>query len=190
MADPAEAARPALVFDLEETLIFGTIIAPPVDCVRIRVGRRRVHVQTRPGLTNALKQLSSHFDIYFFTASDPAYANQVIEAIAPGTPPDHRFFRDSCCTTCGYPVKDLRLLNRPLRQIIIVDDIEGSALFQPQNLIRITPWFGSPDDDVLCGELLPLLMEKCSADDLPMAVHNSLNEKPRTGIFSPQMQSA
>jgi TFIIF-interacting CTD phosphatase-like protein len=188
MPGSAEAVRPAVVFDLDETLIFSTTIAPAVSCMRIRIGRRQVHIQTRPGLTNALQKLSTQFDIYFFTASDPLYANQIIEAIAPGTPADHRFFRDSCCNTGGYPVKDLRLLNRPLNRTIIIDDIEGSALFQPRNLIRITPWLGNPEDDVLCGEILPLLMDAWDAPDLPAAIHEALKEKPRTALFTSQTQ--
>jgi Dullard-like phosphatase family protein len=172
-------SRPAIVFDLDETLVFTTPIAPRDAHMSIRIGRRRFYIRTRPGLEPALRDIAEHFDIFFFTSSDPAYANPIIDAIAPGTPPEHRFFRESCCLTDGYSVKDLRLLNRPLDRILIIDDIDGSALFQPNNLIRITPWFGDENDKALCAELVPLLLSHL--DDgltpLPDAIARSLGAK-------------
>jgi Dullard-like phosphatase family protein len=162
--DPED--RLALVLDLDETLIFGSPIRSDAASMQVRVRNRRLFVRMRPGLHEFVKSLTPLFEIYFFTASSPEYANPIIDTIAEGTPADHRLSRDNCIMNSGYAIKDLRILNRPLHHIILVDDIEGSALFQPGNLIRITPWYGSDDDTVLMQQLFPLLETLSKGEDL------------------------
>jgi TFIIF-interacting CTD phosphatase-like protein len=135
-----------------------------------------------------LDSVSRDFDLYFFTASERDYANQVIDAIAPGTPQERRFFRDSCCTCAGYPVKDLRLLRRPLARVLIVDDIEGSAMFQPENLIRIAPWYGGEDDDVLASELLPALTQCAAEHNLPAAFRDSVMRNKFRALYASRIE--
>jgi Dullard-like phosphatase family protein len=175
--------------DLDETLIFSSAISPKSASIPIRIGRRRVYVRQRPGLADFLDTVSRRFDLFFFTASDRDYANQVIDAIAPKTPHDHRFFRDSCTTRCGYPVKDLRLIKRPLTGVLIIDDVEGSALFQPQNLVKIAPWYGKEDDNVLSAELLPILIECAGEGDLPRAFRNSVAQKQLDSVHPSSVDS-
>jgi TFIIF-interacting CTD phosphatase-like protein len=136
-----------------------------------------------------LESVSRRFDIYFFTASERDYANQVIDAIAPATPHDHRFFRDACFTCAGYPVKDLRLLQRPLTRILIVDDIEGSAMFQPENLIRIVPWYGREDDNVLATELLPLLVQCADQTNLPVAFRHTVARDSFCSLYASRIET-
>jgi CTD small phosphatase-like protein 2 len=176
--------RPAAVFDLDETLIFGSSIRPQGECLTIRIGRRRVYVKTRPGLPLFLKSVKGFFDVYFFTYSTPAYANAVIDSIAPDTPQDHRLFREDCVSHSGYPLKDLRLLHRPLHRLVMVDDVEGSALMHPKNLVRIGPWLGQDEDDsVLMKELWPLLKAVAGENDLPAAVVKHFSQNSYTELF-------
>jgi Dullard-like phosphatase family protein len=164
----ARDASPALVLDLDETLIFGSPIRSDAASIQVRVRNRRFFIRMRPGLADFVKSVSPVFDIFFFTASSPEYANPIIEAIVPESPTDHRFSRENCTMSSGYAIKDLRTLNRPLKQIVLVDDIEGSALFQPRNLVRIAPWYGTDENDkVLMQQLLPLLEEISKARDIP-----------------------
>jgi Dullard-like phosphatase family protein len=177
--------RPAAVFDLDETLIFGSSIRPQGECLALRIGRRRIYVKTRPGLPLFLKSVKGCFDVYFFTYSTPAYANAVIDALAPDTPLDHRLFRENCLSYCGYPVKDLRLLNRPLHRVVMVDDVEGSALMQPKNLIGIRPWLGQDEDDsALMRELWPLLKSVAGEYDLPTAFVKQFTQHKYAGLFT------
>lgn len=162
--------NPAVVFDLDETLVYASSIKPKSDSYQIRVGRRRMHIQFRPGLIQFINEVSQFFEIFFFTASNAEYANQIINLISPNTPVTHRFFRDKCTSQSGYPVKDLRLIDFPLNKLVLVDDTEGSAIFQPQNLIRITPWFGSLADNVLMDQLLPVLKAYYFGNDIPSAL--------------------
>jgi Dullard-like phosphatase family protein len=175
---PASLSRPILVLDLDETLIFAVAIRPIADHISVRVGRRRMFVLLRPGLSQFLTSISAFFDLYFFTASAKEYANQIIDAISPETPSERRFFREHCFNWCGYPVKDLRALKRPLERMLLVDDMEGSALGQPQNLIRISPWNGNDQtDSVLLDQLLPLLKSVANERNLPAAAFNVAKQK-------------
>jgi Dullard-like phosphatase family protein len=160
--------RLALVLDLDETLIFGSPIRSDAASIQVRVRNRRFFVRMRPGLADFVKSVAPVFDLFFFTASSPEYAGPIIDAIAPGTPPERRLSRENCTMNSGYAIKDLRILNRSLKRVILVDDIEGSALFQPRNLIRITPWYGTDENDkVLMHQLLPLLESISKTGDLP-----------------------
>lgn len=58
-----------------------------------------------------------------FTASEKAYADPILDMIDP----DHtlisaRYYRDSCFILDGTYVKDLRIFNKSLAEIIIVDN--------------------------------------------------------------------
>jgi Dullard-like phosphatase family protein len=173
----ASVALPALVLDLDETLVFGTALRPTEDSIQVKVGRRRIYVRMRPGLQRFLSAVSECFDIYFFTASERHYADPIIDAIAPGTPANRRFFRENCIHFAGYPVKDLRLVERPLERVLMVDDVDGSALFQPMNLVRVSAWYGGEEDDVLLSELLPVLRVCAGGSDLRMALREALNDR-------------
>jgi RNA polymerase II subunit A small phosphatase-like protein len=178
-------SRPALVLDLDDTLITTTFIRPSTENFPIRVRRRKFFAALRPGVLSFIKTVSVDYDLFFFTASAREYGDPIIDIISPETPRERRFFRDSCSPCCGYPVKDLRLLGRPLNRILLIDDLEGSALMQPGNLVRVSPWRGTDDNDtVLLGQLLPLLREITNEDDLPSAIMNSMNRNPYQDLFA------
>lgn len=150
--------RIGIVLDLDETLVFTTMIQPKKkDALEIKVGRRKIYVQMRKGLRQFLREVSKIFEVFFFTASTREYAQQIINHIMPETPNDHRFFDDDCVKMFGYPVKDLKTIKYDLDKLILIDDTEASAHFQPKNLIKISPWLGCETDTVLLDQLLPAL---------------------------------
>ncbi|OHS98736.1 NLI interacting factor-like phosphatase family protein [Tritrichomonas foetus] len=155
--------KPALVIDLDDTIIHSTIKPMGQDSFQVKLGRRRLFVDVRPGVADALKVLSSIYELFIFTASQVEYAEPIIEKVAPFIPKINRFYRDSCAPFCGYMVKDLNLLNRPLESIILVDDIIGSGLMQPKNIIGIPPWNGNVNDQIFTAVLLPLLLMVATA---------------------------
>jgi CTD small phosphatase-like protein 2 len=57
----------------------------------------------------------------------------------------------------GYVVKDLTVLGRDLRRIVLVDVRAQSFLLQPDNGIPISTWVNDPDDRTLLQQLLPFL---------------------------------
>lgn len=52
--------------------------------------------------------------------------------------------------------KDLSLLGRDLKDVIIIDNAPASYIFQPSNAIPITSWFNDPHDTELL-DLIPFL---------------------------------
>lgn len=165
--------KPTIVLDLDETIISAGDFKISEDCIAVKVGKRRhAFVRLRPGLSEFLQEAAKHFEIFFFTASSEFYANQIIDIISPNTPKDHRLFRKSCVNLYGYPVKDLTLIKRPMEHILLIDDVHGSALLQPDNLVHIVPWNGSSDDNVLLTQLLPLLNQIKFEPNLPLAYHS------------------
>lgn len=51
-----------------------------------------------------------------------------------------------------FVAKDLRILNIPMDKIVLIDDIEMSAMFTPENYVPIGPFYGqvmTPNDTAL-----------------------------------------
>lgn len=144
---------------------------------------RKFYVQIRPDLFEFIRLISKSYNIFFFTASEREYAKEVVSKIFEDAfsknsrnvdEEDLRnfenymsnldqiiFSREHCSFMNGYELKDLRLLNKPLSDVILVDDIQGSGLLQPMNSLIIPAFYGDTDDKFLINELLPLL-NKCS----------------------------
>ena len=177
--------KPTIVIDLDDTLIHATPIAPHDldnnNFFTIVVKRRKFYVQTRPNLHMFLERLSKLFNICIFTSSDQRYANKIINKILPNVKECYRFFRDSCTEMSGYLVKDLSIINSPLKKTLLVDDSVGSALKNPKNLVRIKPWNGEKDDNVL--ENLLIILEKIAFDnDLRISFYEAIKNGSYYGI--------
>ena len=175
--------KPAIAFDLDETLISTTSVRPTSgDYFQIRVRRRSMYVRVRPGLPEFLKRIQKKYDVFIFTAAQSDYGNLIIDRIAPHIRECRRFFRDSCVNDLGYSVKDLSVLRTNLKQTLLVDDIAGSALHNPKNLIHVKPWYGEADDTVLEQELLPLLEGIAYENDLTKSVLEMMEKKQYLNI--------
>jgi Dullard-like phosphatase family protein len=177
--------RPAIVFDLDETLVHTSLIAPRSgEFFTVRARRRHIFVQTRPGLAEFLTRIQKLYDVFFFTACPADYGNLLINQIAPEIRPCRRFFKDSCKCFSGYLVKDLSILRRPMDQILLVDDIAGSALANPMNLIRVKAWIGDPTDRVLLENLLPILENVALYPDLTSHTRQLLMKRGKSAFSS------
>jgi RNA polymerase II subunit A small phosphatase-like protein len=137
-------------------------------------------------LAEFLARIRRLYDVYFFTSSSKEYADQIVEHIAPQVDSSRRFFRDSCCAYHGYYVKDLKILKRPVDQILMVDDSMGSGLKNSLNMLAVLPWTGSETDDMLMGQLLPLLEKIAFAPDLVAAAHSIVRKGyyPQINMFA------
>lgn len=59
-----------------------------------------------------------------FTASHECYANVIVDYLDPKRLISHRYFRDSCWRSEeGFYVKDLRVIDRDLRNVLLVDNV-------------------------------------------------------------------
>ncbi len=66
-----------------------------------------------------------------FTASHECYGNVIVDHLDPNKELiAHRYFRDSCFKTEeGFYVKDLRVIDRDLRKVLLIDNVIFVLLF-------------------------------------------------------------
>jgi len=158
--DPSDMGRKCLVLDLDETLVHSSF--QPVNCsfsvpIVLENVQHEVYVLKRPFVDEFLAECAKTFELVIFTASLSEYANPVIDKLDTAGLIKHRLFRDSCVLHQGQAyVKDLSRLGRKLKDCIIIDNSPLSYLFDPQNAIGCTTWFGNPSDTEL-RDLLPVL---------------------------------
>lgn len=85
--------------------------------------REKVGVFKRPGLDAFLHKAAERFEVVVFTAAIPLYADPVLDAIDKRRTITARLFRGSTITFEGQPyVKDLSVLGRDMRRIVLVDN--------------------------------------------------------------------
>lgn len=117
-----------------------------------------IFVQVRPFALKCLQEASNMFEVIIFTASTKSYADAVINLLDPdGKLIDYRLYQDDCIPTPEEAyLKDLRILNRNLEDVIIVDNSVWSFANQLENGVQILPWTGNPDDRELCNLIIYL----------------------------------
>lgn len=83
-----------------------------------------------------------------FTSSAPEYANKILDVIDKKREIfSFRLFRKHCYPTeKGLFIKDLRILSRSEKQILLVDNAAYSYGFQPFNGVPILPFLGDKQD--------------------------------------------
>ena len=100
-----------------------------------------------------------------FTASMKAYAEQVLKEIDPKYLLRYKFYREACFEIDGNYIKDLRLLGRNLKHVVIIDNSAQAFSFQPDNGILISSWFDDPNDKEL-DKLIPYLNQLRQSEDI------------------------
>ena len=162
-----------LVLDLDETLIHASVSWFQNSDFSFFVGfggqRHRVHAKKRPGLKEFLEKVSQMFECVLFTASQECYAGKILDLIDPEKKYfKYRLFRNSCIEVQGNYVKDLRVLGRDLRKVILVDNSPICSLYQQSNIIPIPSWFNDEKDPALQW-LVPILKRlKAERDVRPL----------------------
>jgi len=147
---PADIGKKCLVLDLDETLVHSSFRAVPgadfVIPVQIEDMSHFVYVAKRPGVDKFLLEMSKHYEIIVYTASLNKYADPLLDLLDSHRVIRTRLFRESCVYYEGNYVKDLSILDRDLRQAIIVDNSPSSYIFHPENAIDCTSFIDDPTD--------------------------------------------
>ena len=111
-------------------------------------------VQIRPFCVEFLKELAKFAEIIIFTASSSSYADVILNYLDPDKKLfSYRLYREHCTLEKGFYIKDLRVVNRNLSDVVIVDNSAFSFLLQPENGLPIIPFYHYSKD----RELLSLL---------------------------------
>ena len=157
---PGYEQRKTIVFDLDETLVHcceeqncqTADVYLPVTFPTGEVVQAGINI--RPYVQECLTAANRDFEVIVFTASHRCYADVVLDYLDQGNQLiHHRLYRDNCVQVNGVFFKDLRVLNRPLSDLVIVDNAAYSFAFQLDNGIPIISW----RDDRYDRELLSLI---------------------------------
>lgn len=165
-----------VVLDLDETLIHTELTAVPaanqISTLRYNETTCVFYVLHRPWLLEFLSAASSLFELVLFTASEKAYAEQILNFIDKDRKYlKHRLYRDSCVEVQGNYVKDLAILGRDLSQVVIVDNSLIAFAMNLENGIHIRSWYDDPNDRELFT-VFELLNRLQYAEDVRPALRN------------------
>jgi len=155
-----DKGRKCLVLDLDETLVHSSF--QPIECsfhlpIELDGQQYKVYVLKRPFVDEFITECAKLYELVIFTASLSEYANPVIDTLDKKGLIKHRLFRESCVFHENQVyVKDLSRLGRNIKDCIIIDNSPFSYLFDPNNAIGCTSWFGDESDTEL-RDLLPVL---------------------------------
>jgi Dullard-like phosphatase family protein len=136
-----------LVLDLDETLI------------HYNQENDEGKVFFRPFLEKFLDELKNHYYIIIFTASLKEYADIILDHLDPNNDIfKERYYREHLQEKETCFVKDLTILKRDIKKIIIVDNLPENFREQKENGIYIHSWYSDENDNALMN-LLPILFE-------------------------------
>ncbi|KAL8270915.1 hypothetical protein Esti_005169 [Eimeria stiedai] len=174
---PKDKGKKTLVLDLDETLVRSTFAKPAFYTFVIKVeldGKERpIYINKRPGVTLFLNEVAKLFEVVIFTASVSKYADPVVDQLDPTKLCSWRLFREYCTYMDGVFVKDLSLLGRDLKNIVIIDNSTRAYLWHAENAIPIKSWFEDPHDRELL-DLIPILKSLAFVHDIRPVIRDVL----------------
>ncbi|EED95855.1 predicted protein, partial [Thalassiosira pseudonana CCMP1335] len=133
-----------------------------------------VHINKRPNLDLFLKEITSKFETYIFTAAMEVYASPVLDKLDPeGDFFRGRFYREHCLfhEDLGVYAKDLCD-----RRVVLVDNNPLSFLPNPSNGILVSSFYDDPKDDTL-EAVMELLNELDESEDVRPILHEKFGLK-------------
>jgi CTD small phosphatase-like protein 2 len=146
--------KKTVVVDLDETLIHASPTNKKPDHIITKIlpdgSTLSLKVSIRPFAKDFIRTAAGLADVVIFTASVKNYADPIIDLLDPCREfVKLRLYRESCILTSHGFVKDLSILKKNLKDIIIVDNLASSFAKQKENGILISSWFGDGNDNEL-----------------------------------------
>ena len=183
---PPVDGKITVIFDLDETLVHTEAFKPHPSVQIITFPNSEDYVFLRPGADVVLKYCYDNFDCFIFTAANQAYADFIIDYLCPSIPPDHRFYRNSCYIKNGRAIKYISMFNRDPQKIVLIDDNYYNSQANNENVLKIEPWRGYPDDLLIFTWLIPTLMKMRGCSDVRPIIKEALKDlekQVRTGQY-------
>ena len=161
-----------LVLDLDETLIY--IKKNPIN--------KNAKILFRPFLYEFLDKMKNLFEIILFSFGNKNYVDKICDLIEKNDNKyfSYRLYRNNAIYTKNKEyIKDLRILNRDIKKIIIVDNIYNTFKLQRENGICIKSFYGDMKDNILniLGDLLEKIRYDCEyTNDIRISLKKYQNE--------------
>ena len=168
--------KKTLILDLDETLVHSSFkpiyydnnyYKPDIFLnINFRGNNHSVYVLKRPFVHEFLKEMNKIYNIIIFTASVKEYANPLLDILDTEKIIKNRLFREDCCRgTTGKFIKDLKILNMDLKDLILVDNNPISYSYNICNGIPIKTWHNDKTDKELL-KIIPVLQFLANANDV------------------------
>lgn len=119
----------------------------------------------RPGVEEFVKELSKKFTIFIYTSSLKEYAYAMIDLLNINEYVKEVYHRDHCKLSGKGFVKDLSVIRKNFKDLILIDDSALQASNQPFNSFKIHAFRGEADDQELT-KLLPVLEKLAGEEDV------------------------
>ena len=147
------------------------------------------YIRIRPGVEAFLSQISKYYDIYVYSASSKNYLNTIIKNIDKNNIIKQCYCRDDCIMYVeDYEedfdkpnnkykyIKDLKKINKELRNIVFIDNNTISFKLQEKNGIPIKSWFDDYEDLELY-KLIPILKNLSGFYDVRFEISKFVQNK-------------
>ena len=180
-SNTSKTQKKTLVLDLDETLIHSSMTPFPNRTnivLQIDIGPEKYTIYSiqRPFVEEFLNEMSLYFDIILFTASLEQYSKPLLKIIDKNNVIKHVYNREYCKFYEGYFFKDLSIINKDYKDLIIIDNNPVSYLFNKENGVPIKSWFDDPNDNELM-KLIPFMKYLGKAYDVRPFVNLAVNKK-------------
>jgi Dullard-like phosphatase family protein len=170
---PKTEKKKTVILDLDETMIHSDFTSKYENhdhlITFVSDGEEfSVAIFIRPGLNDFLEKLSEKFEVVVFTASVKEYADAVLNYLDPENKYfKNRFYRDSCINISNKVyMKDLRIFNRNLENLIMVDNSIYCFANQLSNGVLINSFYNDKNDNQLSNLQCYLLNYLYDASDI------------------------
>ena len=166
--DEKDTNKKTLILDLDETLVHSafTPFSRKSDLtltINFDGEDRLLYVLKRPYVDEFLSELSPFYEIIIFTASISEYANPLLDLLDKKKCIKHRLFREHCTYDNGIYIKDLKIFDRKINNMIIIDNNPLSYDNNVSNGIPILSWYEDINDKELL-KLIPILKHMSNSD--------------------------
>ena len=174
----------SLVLDLDETLI----------CIKrdsnnnIKLNKNNlIALILRPGLLDFLHKMKQLYELILFSSGTSEYVSPIVKSIEKKEKFfEHILYRQHVTyDDNGNFFKNLNLLNRNVKNIIIVDDTYRNFKYHKLNGICIKPFYGDVYNDKNTLKILGSILYKIRFDaDITGDIRISLNKEKNSIVYS------
>ena len=173
--------KKTLVLDLDETLVHSSMTPFQKESdleikINVKGNLYNVYVLKRPFLEQFLLEMSNLYEIIVFTASLGEYAEPLLEILDKHKIVKHILNRNHCLFYQGLYIKDLKVINRDIKNLIIIDNNPVSYMFNKENGIPILSWYEDPKDTELF-KIIPLMKYLARVNDVRPIINQIVKRK-------------